>query len=85
MTLYEFTGAAKDLYALLENDEIDEQTFHDTLEAIGAEDKVESYCQIISQLEADKAELVDAKIAVLQGEIDRLKSAGASITNKTAI
>jgi len=51
--LYEMTIEAKALYDLLQNDEIPEEAFHDTLEGIGANEKVESYCKIIRQLEAD--------------------------------
>lgn len=43
MTLYEMTEAARQLKALLEADEIDEQTFSDTIEAIGADDKINAY------------------------------------------
>ena len=64
MTLYEMTDAARSLYALLESGEIDEQTFGDTLEGIGADEKTDSYCKIIRQLQSD----ADA----LKGEIDRL-------------
>lgn len=39
MTLYEMTGAAARLYDLLQNGDIDEQVYADTLEAIGAEDR----------------------------------------------
>lgn len=66
MTLYEMTDAARNLKALLEADEIDEQTFTDTLEAIGADDKVDSYCKIIRQIEA---EMIARKM-----EVERLKA-----------
>ena len=64
MTIFEMTEAARELYALLEAGEIDEQTVNDTLDAIGTEEKADSYCKIIRQLSAD-AEM-------LKGEIDRL-------------
>lgn len=83
-TLYELTGAARDLYALLQADEIDEQTYNDTLEAIGAEDKVESYCRVIRQKEADIKTDIDSQIAVLSEEIDRLKKVKESEENKIA-
>ena len=66
MTLYEMTEAARQLKALLEADEIDEQTFSDTIEAIGADDKVDSYCKIIRQIEA---EMIARKM-----EVERLKA-----------
>lgn len=65
MTLYEMTTQAQMLRDMLDNDEIDEQTFTDTLEAIGAEDKVNSYCQIIRELDGDNT--------AIKAEIERLK------------
>lgn len=65
MTLYEMTTQAQALRDMLDNEEIDEQTFTDTLEAIGAEEKVNSYCQIIRDLDGDNA--------AIKAEIDRLK------------
>lgn len=53
-TLYEMNAQAKALYELLQSDEIDEDVFRDTLESIGIEQKLESYCYIIKQLEADE-------------------------------
>lgn len=65
-TIYEMTQQAAALYELLATmDEFDEQAFTDTLEAVGANDKVNSYCQIINQFEAD--------INSIEAEIDRLK------------
>lgn len=52
-TIYEMTQQAAALYELLCSGEIDEQVFNDTLEAIEAEDKINSYCKIIRQLKAD--------------------------------
>ena len=66
MTLYEMTQAAQDLKSLLESDEIDEQTFADTLEAIGADDKIDAYCQIIREYEAE--------ITARKSEVERLKA-----------
>ena len=53
MNLYEMTAAANELYALLTADEIDEETVKDTLEAMGTEEKLESCCVVIRELEAD--------------------------------
>ena len=81
MTLYEMTDAARNLKALLEADEIDEQTFADTLEAIGADDQIDAYCQIVREYEAEitarKAEIERLKAANDRAEkaIDRMKSA----------
>lgn len=63
-TLYEMTAQACQLYELLQAEEIDEQTFSDTLEAMGATEKIESYCKVIKQLQADAD--------MFKGEIDRL-------------
>ena len=52
-TLYEMTEVAKQLIELFENDEIDEQTLQDTLDAYGVEGKLEDYCKVIRQFEAD--------------------------------
>ena len=49
-----------------ENDEIDEQAVADTLEAIGANEKIETYCKLIRQFEADKE--------AVKSEIDRMKA-----------
>ena len=63
-SIYEMTAQGRALYELLQADEIDEQTFADTLEAMGAAEKVEAYCKVIKQLQSD-AEMY-------KGEIDRL-------------
>lgn len=75
------TEQARTLYDLLESGEIDEQTFSDTLEAIGAGEKIDSYCQIIRQFTADieaiKAEIdrLTLKKAAAQAAIERMKDA----------
>ena len=81
MTLYEMTDAARNLKALLEADEIDAQTFTDTLEASGTDDKVASYCKIIRQIEAEmiarkmEVERLKAMNDRAEKAIDRMKSA----------
>lgn len=52
-SLYELTEVSRQLIELFENEEIDEQTLQDTLEAIGVEGKLEDYCKVIRQFEAD--------------------------------
>lgn len=81
MTLYEMTSAANALYEMLCNNEIDEQTIADTLEAMGAEDKLESYCKVIRQLESDaeavkaeKSKLAD-KQKTIENSVVRMKLA----------
>lgn len=66
MTLYEMTDAARNLKALLDADEIDDQAFADTLEAIGTDDKIDAYCQIIREYEAE--------ITARKSEIERLRA-----------
>lgn len=63
-TLYEMTAQATALYEMLQAEEIDEQTFNDTLEAMGTAEKVENYCKVIKQLQSD--------VAMFKGELDRL-------------
>lgn len=52
-TLYEMSLAAQNLLDLLTDEEIDEQTFNDTLEAMGTAEKVENTCKVIGCLTAD--------------------------------
>lgn len=76
MNLYEMTTNAHSLYELLTEGEIDEQTFNDTLEAMGTEEKLESYCKVIRQLEADAE--------ALKTEKDRIASKQKSVENSIA-
>lgn len=55
MTLYELTANAAYLQQLLEDGDIDEQTFNDSLESLMIDDKVESICKVIRNLEAQAA------------------------------
>ena len=66
MTLYEMKQAAINLYEMLQADEIDEQTYNDTMEGIGADEKLEDYIYVIKQCEADNV--------AIKTEIDRLKT-----------
>lgn len=81
MTLYSMTEVAKNLYSLLEDEEVDEQVVTDTLESLGVEDKLEDYCKLIRQFEADaeayKAEKMrlDKKRARAERNAERMKSA----------
>lgn len=87
MNLFEMTVAASELYALLTNGEIDEQIFEDTLAAMGTAEKLESYCKVIRQLEADaemlKAEKdrIEKKKKTAENSIDRMKKAVADFMN----
>lgn len=81
MTLYDLTDTARKLLDMLEAGDIDEVTFSDTLEAIGANEKVDSYCAIIRQQMAD-AEAIKCEIKrlavkkeAIENGIDRMKAA----------
>lgn len=83
MNLYELTEDMLTVQMMLEDDDYDEATFRDTLEAVeGAyEYKLESYAKVIKNMEANigaiKTEvtrLTDKKKS-LERSIDRLKSA----------
>ena len=67
------TGAVKQLYEMLTAEEIDEQTLKDTMEAIGADDKINSYCKVIRQFGAD--------LEGIKTEIDRLQAMKKTVEN----
>lgn len=81
-SLYEVTGDLLQLQSMLEDD-VDPEVLADTLEAVQGEYeiKLESYCKVIKNLEADvvgiKAEVdrLSNKRKVLENNIDRLKKA----------
>lgn len=54
-SLYELTGQAIELQLLLESGEITEEAYNDTIESLGFENKVESICKVIRNLEAEAA------------------------------
>lgn len=64
-SLYEMSEQAAALYELLQSEEIDEQTYSDTLEGMGAVDKCENYCKIIKQFQGD-IEMYKTELARLQ-------------------
>ena len=79
MTLYEMTTQAQALDELLQNEEIDEQVFNDTLEAIGIEEKIEGYCHVIKELQGDfdkykaEADRLAARMKTIKNGVDRMK------------
>lgn len=81
MSLFEMSQTAKQLYELLEAGEIDEQILTDTLESIGASEKLESYVHVQRQIESEIAAF-DAEIKrmqdkkkMLENRVERLKQA----------
>ena len=72
-SLYEMTEAAQYLYELIELGEIDEQVIKDTLDSMGANEKVETYCQLIKQSSADAD--------MYENEIKRLTNRKQTIDN----
>lgn len=89
MTLYEMSEAARQLYDLLEAGEIDEQTVTDTMESIGASEKLESYIHVQRQIESEIAAF-DAEIDrmterknSLKKQVERLKSATVDFMRAT--
>lgn len=89
MTIYELTEQAAQLYSLLESGEIDEETFNDTLDSMGAEEKLKNCCYIIKQLEADakvlkeEKEKLDAKQKVAENGAKRLRAKVLDFLNIT--
>ena len=83
MTLYELTTEYMNVKALLENDEADEQTIFDTLDAyLGAdiEDKADGYAIVIKELEGELAkwktekERIERHCKTLDNNISRMKT-----------
>ena len=78
--LYEMTAQASSLYELLQNEEIDEDVFRDTLEAMGADEKVEGYCQVIKELQSDidkfkaESDRLVARAKTAKNGIERMKT-----------
>lgn len=81
MTLYDMTETAAYLYRLLEDGEIDEQTVADSLEGMCVEDKLEDYCKVIRQFEAD-AEAYNAEKARLDKKKKRAERAIERLTER---
>ena len=86
-TLYDLSRQGQELYAMLEQGEIDEQTFRDCLESIGADEKLDTYCAVIRQLKADaeavktEVERLAAKKESYEKSVTRMKGALESFLN----
>ena len=94
--LYDITGNILMLQELLESPIDDEDILKDTLEAVQGEyeDKLESYCKVIKNLEADieaiknEAKRLTDKRKTLENNVDRLKKAmfdSMKATNTTKV
>ena len=91
-TLYELAETERELLELLESDDIDEQTIADTIEGLDIGGKLEDYCRVIRQLEADskafkeEADFYTAKQKRAENSVKRMKSGilhYMSVTGKT--
>ena len=74
MTLFEMSNAAKQLYELLEAGEIDEQILTDTLESIGASEKLHDYVHVLKSFEAE--------VTMIEAEMARLKENKRLLENR---
>ena len=89
MNLFEMTAEAKELYELLEQGEIDTVTFCDTIEALGANEKLENYVYVQKTLEAEieahkaEKERHEARIKSLTANVERLKKAEIAFIQAT--
>lgn len=79
MTLFKMSDTARQLHELLESGDIDEQVLLDTMESIGAAEKLEDYVYVLKSMEAEIA-MFDTEIArmrenkrVLENRVDYLK------------
>ena len=80
-SLYEVTGNILALQEMLENPMDDEDVLADTLEAVQGEyeAKLEAYCKVIKNIEADmealkaEAKRLTDKRKTLESNVDRLK------------
>ena len=66
MNLYEMTEAARQLYDMYSAGDLPEEAVNDTLEGLGVEGKIEDYCHVIGQFNAD--------VVMFDNEIERLKT-----------
>lgn len=89
MTLYEMKDTAVLLYQLLEAGEIDDQVVKDTMESIGAGEKLEAYVYVQKQLESEIAgfekeiERMSNRVLALKNRIDRLRKAQVEFMQAT--
>lgn len=89
MNLYELTANAAYLQQLLEDGEIDEQTYADSLESMMIDEKVENICKVVRNLEAQSAafkeeeERLAKKRKVAENGVKRLKDSLVNLMQTT--
>lgn len=89
MNLYQLTQSAAYLQQLLEDGDIDEQTFSDSLESLMIDDKVENICKVIRNLEAqaaafkEEAERLTKKKKTAENGVNRLKESLVNLLQTT--
>jgi hypothetical protein len=89
MNLYELTANAAYLQQLLEDGDIDEQTFNDSLESLMIDDKVENICKVIRNLEVqaaafkEEADRLAKKKKTVENGVDRLKESLVNLLQTT--
>ena len=74
MALYQMSETARQLYELLEAGEIDEQILTDTLESIGASEKLQDYVHVLKSFEAE--------VTMIEAEMARLKENKRLLENR---
>ena len=80
MNLYEITGAIAQLTELMEDGEIPQEAFNDTIESLGAEEAIEGVVKAIRNAAADaeafkaEAERLTEKRRQAEEKVDRLKA-----------
>lgn len=72
-SLYEITQNAMYLQALLEDGEIDERVYNDSVEGLCAEHKIEDICKVLKNLES--------KEAAFKAEVDRMNARRKTLNN----
>lgn len=75
MTLFQMSDTARQLHELLESGDIDEQVLLDTMESIGAAEKLEDYVYVLKSMEAE--------MSMYDTEITRLKENKRVLENRT--
>ncbi len=89
MNLYELTANAAYLQNLLEEGDIDEEIYRDSMESLMLDDKVESVCMVIRNLEAQSAAFKEEeqrlakKRTTLDNGVKRLKESLLNLLETT--